>query len=669
MNPTNRGRHRTAVETATSTAVFAILGGLLVSVLVLTQGCKRCGADPNAVAELIEVNTNALTQHTETGEWVAAAKGDSYAYGDAIRTKQNGSASVQLTGSKRVIKLGPGATIRFRRPVNVAVGAAQLEGSGDIEIGTMRLRLGDGAKIDLSGVEGSENVSVAFGTIEFDQNGQRIEIGEGGILRVAFGQIEVDQPVPAVVDAGIPVVVDAARPAPVDAAPAAPALSIQIVGDGASVIRNGRPVALPAGAAALEPGAIVRLRQGTRMDLARGSQRVTAFGAGDFVVAPNESSLLSARSGRAEAETPAGVDTRVDVPGGYLILKGVETGTAAGVALTPRGTDVNVTRGQADIHGAGGGSVSFRQGMRGTLTRAGEVEGSGGEAVGAGGIPATGPIISTSAMGISAGDSAQIHDARAPTDVRINIASSCPGEAIAEIVGAPRQQAGKSARASGSVILRFGPGSNRYRVTCITGETLANAPAASGTINVARDSGEKAYPRLPPVNRVEMNGRTFRSIYENQLPEFIFVWPDAPSDSGNTLHINPRGGGSAKRLPGGATIRTASGDVDDGTYTVFFEGGGRRSPETTLIVDFNNSTPAGYIAEPRNGVVPAGNVRVRGAALEGSTVTVNGSPAPLDGQRRFSVEVVPPSGEALAIRIVSPGRGIHYYLRHLGGAQ
>jgi hypothetical protein len=50
--------------------------------------------------------------------------------------------------------------------------------------------------------------------------------------------------------------------------------------------------------------------------------------------------------------------------------------------------------------------------------------------------------------------------------------------------------------------------------------------------------------------------------------------------------------------------------------------------------------------------------------LPGWTAAVEGEPVPIDGKtRRFATKIKAPPGNALAIRLSHPQRGVHYYLR------
>jgi hypothetical protein len=84
---------------------------------------------------------------------------------------------------------------------------------------------------------------------------------------------------------------------------------------------------------------------------------------------------------------------------------------------------------------------------------------------------------------------------------------------------------------------------------------------------------------------------------------------------------------------------------------------------STLIIDFDQTAPQVYIESPNNAQPWNGDIDVRGAVLPGWSAAVDEIAIPIDRQRRFAAKVGIPSGQALAIRLSHPQRGIHYYLR------
>ena len=86
----------------------------------------------------------------------------------------------------------------------------------------------------------------------------------------------------------------------------------------------------------------------------------------------------------------------------------------------------------------------------------------------------------------------------------------------------------------------------------------------------------------------------------------------------------------------------------------------------TTTIDFDNTAPQVYISSPVNGRPWEGEIDVRGAVLPGWTAAVDAITIPIDSQRRFAAKVGKSPGNALAIKLSHPQRGVHYYLRRAG---
>jgi hypothetical protein len=126
-------------------------------------------------------------------------------------------------------------------------------------------------------------------------------------------------------------------------------------------------------------------------------------------------------------------------------------------------------------------------------------------------------------------------------------------------------------------------------------------------------------------------------------------------------------GGKVQSFAAEASSYAISGTkLSEGTYSVWFEKEGARSKTSTLIIDFDNTAPAVYIDKPDDGDAwgaEGAPIDVRGAVLPGWAVSIDGVSLPVDKQRRFHASVPAPAGDALAIRLSHPQRGVHYYLR------
>jgi len=104
--------------------------------------------------------------------------------------------------------------------------------------------------------------------------------------------------------------------------------------------------------------------------------------------------------------------------------------------------------------------------------------------------------------------------------------------------------------------------------------------------------------------------------------------------------------------------------LKEGTYTYWIDRNGVKDPKvSTLTIDFDNTAPQVYIESPANGKPFDADIDVRGAVLPGWTAAVDAVAIPIDKQRRFAAKVPKPAGNALAIKLSHPQRGVHYYLR------
>lgn len=261
---------------------------------------------------------------------------------------------------------------------------------------------------------------------------------------------------------------------------------------------------------------------------------------------------------------------------------------------------------------------------------------------------------------LAAGDSCIIHDPAPPTFVRLDLAPLCgAGEAAVEL---RRGRGVLRHRGAGSVVATLARGSFSYRATC------AGGAAAEGTVRVVRDAGRRRVAVRAPDNEVEADGRRYQLLYQNRAPNITFTWPGAPDADAFVLVVEREGAQPATYKAKQARRRLRSGALREGTYQWWFEvagAGAVRSQVTTLVIDFDNAAPAAELREPAQGDPWRGDtVRVKGVAIEGATVSVGATPIELDRHFRFDQPVPrPDDGEALAVRIAHPERGVHYYVR------
>jgi hypothetical protein len=215
------------------------------------------------------------------------------------------------------------------------------------------------------------------------------------------------------------------------------------------------------------------------------------------------------------------------------------------------------------------------------------------------------------------------------------------------------------------VALLLGLGKTDYTLHCVGADGEEGPAKVKGQVTVLRDAGSRPVPKTAPATFVEVNGRAYTVLYQNLLPQVTFKWSKAPPDVGSfKLHV--RGpSGSRSLSAAGAAYSFGSGSLGEGTHTVYFEGGGRVSRQTSVTILFDNATPTASLSTPTiSGAKPGSDVTLSGMALPGWDVEVDGRTIGQDAGSRFSVKTkVPPNGQPVSVRLIHPTRGTHIYLR------
>jgi len=631
--------------------------------LACDGGCSACGDD--ALAELTEASGEITRDHDASREqWQEAPVGAEFFLGDAVRTGGSATASVTLA-SGGGIQLVPETIVRFlanrpddpSRQVAVELGEVDLTaGEGGISVvgqfGAAVLE--PGGRMRVNAAEGQLELEVLIGSARIEREGEEaIELGAGEelVIDIELGDpIFEEDPDAGPPDAGPP----DAGPPDAGAEPTAE-ISVRVRGRVERMNEDGEWERLDRRTDSLPARSRLRLARRARLSLSRGDESLTLFGEGEATVGAEGGALAQLGSGRASLSADD-QDVVLAVPGGAVVGRGGAGASRVDVRLRGDAAVVSVQRGSAELRGTED-THTLRTGQNGTLLANGTVDSASRP-------PAR------AHMAIQAGGSATIHDPQTPVAVRIQFGSVCPGEGLVELAGGSsfRRPAMRSSGA-GAANIAVSPGSNRYRVRCSTGGTPGEAIAASGSLTVRRDTGRQQLPRRPPRNVVDTDGRRYTVLYQNLLPIVTVRWAGAPSAGSYVLHFAPSGG-EARTLRGQSPSATLeSGTVPEGTHRLWFEAPGgspSRSPQTTLSVRFDNAASAAFVREPAPGGAISGSVRVSGVAVSGSTVSVGGVELPLDRQFRFSGAVSAPEGlDALAIKIVHPRSGVHYYLRRV----
>jgi hypothetical protein len=172
-------------------------------------------------------------------------------------------------------------------------------------------------------------------------------------------------------------------------------------------------------------------------------------------------------------------------------------------------------------------------------------------------------------------------------------------------------------------------------------------------------------PPKPGVNPFVIDGRSWGFSYQSAIPDLAVTFPGAGSSF--RLHL-VRGGKDLTFESTSSSLRVPGSALSEGVYTYWFERDNVKQDKlNTLKIDFDQTAPQVYIEAPVNGrPFSEPEVDVKGAVLPGWTAAVEGEPVPIDGKtRRFATKVGVPPGNALAIRLSHPQRGVHYYLRRM----
>jgi hypothetical protein len=90
-----------------------------------------------------------------------------------------------------------------------------------------------------------------------------------------------------------------------------------------------------------------------------------------------------------------------------------------------------------------------------------------------------------------------------------------------------------------------------------------------------------------------------------------------------------------------------------------------RSKQATVDITLDAAAPSASLELPgAEGWLPGAAVLVRGTALDGTQLTIEGQPVALDGRHNFIHTLTPRPGRALlVVRFQHPQLGVRYVLR------
>ena len=645
----------TTRRAVTRVTLALVLGG------GLGLGCRGCSRPHLAEVKKHEGDVKRDTASSQQ-KWEAAPDGAELAMGDGLKTGPSASAVVHLSSGGN-IAVSSDTTIRFlasspgatQPKLAIEAGEASIEAADDRAL-TVQTTIGlaqiePGGKLHISADGSSTRIEVTVGAARLETEDGGVALSPGKSFDVSLGGAIVEhEAADAGKDAASTVRVVATPPPTEDGG--AGSIAIEVKGAGVRVVARGEtaPKALSEGAGSVGPGDTLEVANGASVDVRRGAKHARVVGAGRFVIGEADgSALVRASSGRVELEA-TGEDVVVEVPGGAIVAKaGGDGKSRVDADVAPSGTKVGVRQGQAEVRGKGP-PETVRAGERATLSAKGVVV-----------VASRGP--DKPDFTVRAGDSIFVRDPKPPTALGFDFSSVCPGAAVVS-----RGDGAATARGEHKAVLALASGHHDYAIHCIGPDGVEEKVAASGAVTVVADGARAELARLPPSTLVDMDGRRYTVLYQNQLPSVIARWPDAPQSGSYVVHVD-------KERTKSATPKLAlkAGSVSEGTHTLSFEtgDGSKKSAETTLLIKFDNAAPAASVRDPADGSFqPGDTVKVSGVVVEGWTVSVNGAAVALDDQKRFATTATVPPGEtALVLKLSHPKRGTVYYVRHAAGAR
>ncbi|MBN1655605.1 MAG: hypothetical protein JXA30_17695 [Deltaproteobacteria bacterium] len=644
---------------------------LVLAVFHILEGCSRCGCGETSehLAELVETQGQIQRDCADRLEqWKSASPGTVFEVGDGVRAKARSEAVLKLSEGSYA-RLKANSMIRFLQtmPGSRAKGIDIQQGEAEIEVGTESLQLQSsvgsaviksGSKIRISKSDKGLDFYVAIGTATFQTKGdQSTVVGAGESIRIGIGSAvlahskhprEQEQALKENQQTGEPTLEQSAQPS----------VSVEVKGSGVRVRRSKDAPweSLSPGFSELAPNTVLAMPKNTSIMLRRKQDKATIYGAGTYRIGGPDQTLVHALSGKVIFES-SDRNVAVVVPGGVIIANGGEPGgTRASVDVNNENTLVKVQTGRIQVERPGQ-TQSLLAGQETTIVNPG--------ATGSVGMhPSSideGPAFAD--LSVKAGESFIVHSTKPPVAVAFELAGRCPHGAIAQLIG-------RRVRSRGTTIARllFEAGRSRYFIRCLNADgTVQPKTAASGAVTVLRDPGTAGLPRKAPESRVEADGRNYNILYQNQLPIVKLRWPAAPKAGSCILNVLSQAAGNREYPCVNGEYTFESGGLRDGTHRFSFRtGDSRRSSKTTTVrIRFDNAAPKVSLREPKEGQFRVGeSVTVTGVAVPGWAVSLANGTIATDEYNRFSGKVTyGDQYRSIALRVVHPQRGIHYYLR------
>lgn len=568
-----------------------------------------CGKQSSGIVARLE-QKEALVERMPRANapWVVAKVGDGFVIGSAIRTGNGAHAKLKL-GKNGKLDVAQNAVIYFtktpghtREDVRVETGVVELEAGDEL---------------------------VGLGEAVLDPHSKaRIENGPDGLrIDVSLGKLVLED---NVIAAGESITLgDKKQPTAVADVPKK-GLHVAIGGKPARAKTKAGDSELSVGDHEIEAGTVLATPTGGTASIMRDGMRGDTSGPSDVEV-DDGYMRISKGSITLDAQT---ADALAKFPGGSLTTK---SGGAATASIDKDGAaTIDAQRGETLVETAKG-THTLEAGETLTVSAQGDVE------------KAAPPPKRTVAT-IASGESPIIHDAAAPSPIRVTFQGVCTVE-VAKDRAFKRVIARSGGTDSANVLVPAGAFS--YRTRC-------GGKTTTGTVRIVKDSGRAPLPKAAAKTLVEMDGREYTILYQNLLPQLTLSWKAAPKKPPYAFVLKSSTG--EKRFTSDEPkVTIPAGDVREGSYTAWVEPkAGAKSEQGKIVIDFDNAAPSASIDTVEANVT---TIVVKGVVIEGSTVSANGTPVELDRQRRFTAQLTPGESEdGAAIRILNSKGGIHYYV-------
>ncbi|MET0285077.1 MAG: hypothetical protein ABW352_11420 [Polyangiales bacterium] len=611
-----------------------------LALCVSLYGCSRCnpGEQTKAIATLSKLVGPGVTRDfaAHVQDWQKAEDGARLSLGDGAQTDSQSTAELLFVN-------GSGLSLKPNTIVRLLPDEAERQTGFDIQAGEAILRTGSGGirlrtHVGLAEIEPSSEIvlrrdgdalafAVALGRLAFKDHDKAEVLNAGDSMNVGIGMavLELKRK-----DQGGEKVEDQ--------------ISIEVV-SGEARAGNGAGRPLAKGLHVVSANTRLKLPEGTEVIVKRGRERVHLKGAGEFTVGVDEAIAASTR-GLMMLEAVE-VDVEVKVPGGTIVARGGEGGSTADIVVGATEGTLRVLKGNVSATLAGqeselsaGQQVGWQLGDMPT------------EAIG---NTAQGPDYKN--MSARAGESFVVHSPTAPVAIGFDFAGKCD-EGQLDLVNGKQAQRGK-----GSANLLFPAGTRAYTLRCVNGGL--GKIVGRGTVQVLVDPGTRKLPARAPTSNVEADGRTYSIYYQNQLPEVVARWPNAPKQKSYKLELDGKSIDLSE-----PEHKFKSGSLSDGSHALVFQAEGRRSRTTTVEVHFDNVAPKAALSGPEDRGFAVGDaITVEGVALPTWKVALEGGTIEMSGGDRFSGHVQTSAERPdIAVRLSHPRLGTHYYLRRASGS-